>query len=247
MMKQDDERLSGMFAASQPDDRSPVPHTAARRLQDMIRSGELPPASRLPSQRELARQLGLSRASLREALNMLETLGMVRTYPARGTFVSDDARDASSSLGRWRFQGVHAIADVFQSRILIEGELARLAAMQIGQEAIDALIRANEDFERFWHEGDLVSHVDADLAFHNRIAEACPNLMLREIYLSLREMLAETQRQPVPVTAPARMAESIAEHRTIISALSGSDPSAARTAIQRHIANTAKAAGLSVA
>ena len=62
--------------------------SVARHIQGMILSGELATGRRIPGQREFAEQLGISRASLREALLTLETLGLVRTEPGRGTFVS---------------------------------------------------------------------------------------------------------------------------------------------------------------
>ena len=66
----------------------PVTEVVTRRIQEMIRSGEFPPDAKLPSQRILSERLGVSRASLREALLTLETLGLIRTLPARGTFVT---------------------------------------------------------------------------------------------------------------------------------------------------------------
>ena len=66
-----------------------VPQTTVRRIQDMIRSGALKPGAPLPPQRELAERLEVSRASLREALSALGTLGLLRTEARRGTYVAE--------------------------------------------------------------------------------------------------------------------------------------------------------------
>ena len=137
-------------------DRMPVPLAAARRLQQMILSGEIAPDERLPSQRVLSERLGVSRASLREALLTLETLGLVRTLPARGTFVVGAERAASGAPEAWRFAEDFALSEVFQSRLLIEVEIARLAAPVFSQAQVDLLNRYNADFESHWRDGDLV-------------------------------------------------------------------------------------------
>lgn len=80
----------------------PVTQVVTRRIQEMIRSGEFPRDTKLPSQRILAERLGVSRASLREALLTLETLGLVRTLPARGTFVSGEQTGAPKAGQNWR-------------------------------------------------------------------------------------------------------------------------------------------------
>ncbi len=227
-------------------DKGPVTQSIARKLQDMIRSGELPKDSRMPSQRDLSDQLGVSRASLREALLMLETLGLVRTYPARGTFVVGSGTPREGAQDPWRFGGRFSILDVFQSRLLIETELCRLAAPLVTPEIARTLEDANGLFEQAWRTGDLVTHVEADLTFHSLIADTCPNQMLKQLYHSVREMLTESQRVPIPNTAVDRMHASIAEHRAIRDALQARVGEDAAAAMARHIRNTAACVGISV-
>ena len=125
----------------------PVGQAIARQLQEMIRSGELKPGEKFPSQRVLSERLKVSRPSLREALLTLETLGLVRTLPARGTFVVDpDAGVSGSVSGIWRYDDSYSIREVFQSRILIESELCRLSAGALNKATLDALESANGVF-----------------------------------------------------------------------------------------------------
>lgn len=222
-----------------------VTQTAARRLQEMIRSGELTPGEKIPSQRVLSERLGVSRPSLREALLTLETLGLVRTLPARGTFVVDPASEVSPKSA-WRYDEAFGIQDVFQTRILVEGEICRLAAGYVGPAALEQLEQANRDFEESWKYGDLVTHVEADLRFHSGIAEACPNAMLRQVYQSVAHLLTESQRQPIPNTARERMDQSMREHRAILSSLERGDAELAERTMREHIRNTATSAGVTL-
>ncbi|MFQ3251940.1 MAG: GntR family transcriptional repressor for pyruvate dehydrogenase complex [Loktanella salsilacus] len=226
--------------------KSSVTQTVARRLQEMIKSGELSKDEKIPSQRILSEQLQVSRASLREALLTLETLGLVRTLPARGTFVTGTEVSTDAGQQSWRFDGQFTISDVFQSRLLIETELCRLAAPHITDVIADRLHRATQQFEDAWTAGDLVTHVEADLTFHGLIMEACPNAMLRQLYQSVRDKMTESQRVPIPNTAVARMSGSISEHRAILEALRQHNPAQAAAAMAAHIRNTAACAGVSL-
>ena len=223
-------------------DKGPVAQGVARRLQEMIRSGELKAGDKLPSQRILSEQLRVSRPTLREALLTLETLGLIQTLPARGTFVLDPS--AQPTRTGWRYNDAHDLQEVYQTRMLIETELCALAAAVMTPEADACLTTASDMFAEAWQEGDLVAHVEADLALHRGIADLCPNRMLAGIYTNMQHLLSETQHQPIPNTAPARMRQSISAHQAILRALKNRDPDAARVAMRSHIQNTACCAGI---
>lgn len=227
-------------------DRTPVSQAIARQLQQMIRSGDLPKSERLPSQRALSEQLGVSRPSLREALMTLETLGLIRTYPGRGTFVADPQDRPAANGTDWRYSDDYGMADVFEVRLILEGQLARHAAQTSTLDDISQLNLATDKMEAAWERGDLIANVDEDLGFHQHIAGKCPNSLLLQTYTSLSALVTETQRQPIPFTALDRMANSIAEHRAIIAALHNRDADAAQAAMVAHIRNTAACAGITV-
>lgn len=234
---------AGSAASSGPVfDRMPVPHVTARHIQEMIRTGALAPGQRLPGQRELAERLGVSRASLREALLTLETLGLIQTRPGRGTFVV--ARGTQTTPAPWRYAGSYALHDVFQCRLLLECEICRLVAAEVRDEDLRRMREAAEEFRGAWGSGDLLAHVEADLRFHEAIAAACPNRMLRELYGSVRLLLAETQRQPLPATPEERMQASIQEHHRIVDALGRRDPRLAAAEMRNHIVATSRGVGV---
>lgn len=222
-----------------------VPQSVAREIQTMIQSGALKAGDKIPSQREFAKRFGISRASLREALLTLETLGLLTTEAGRGTFVSaTGAQREPGHMAPWRYSDSYPAFDVFQTRILLEGEIARLSAGRLTHLQLDAMENATRTMEEAWSRQDLVSNVEADLLFHGTIVSACSNSMLKALYQTVRDQLTETQRQPIPITDPQRMSQSIAEHRRIIAALRANDGSAARHEMENHIGNTARCAGL---
>ena len=223
-----------------------VPQSAARMIQGMILSGEFKPGSRLPSQRDLSQSLKVSRASLREALLTLETLGLLRTEPGRGTFISETRQPGSNSMARWRYADSYSVVDVFQTRIMLEGKIAALSAGTLSAKDLDALSEAADEMERHWAAGDILSNVEADLSFHGIIAAGCRNRMLVDFYQSVRNQITETQRQPIPMTESARMSDSIAEHRRIIEALRAGDARRAQFEMETHIRNTARCGGVEV-
>ncbi len=224
----------------------PLSQVVARRLQTMILTGELKPGARIPSQRDLSDRFSVSRASLREALLTLETVGLVRTEPGRGTFVT--ARSPAPELRelRWRYADSHSMVDVFETRLMLEGRIAAASALTIDPTGLSSLRHATDEMERCWEAGDLLANVEADLMFHRIIAEACPNRLMRSVYETVSSLLTETQRQPIPRTQSERMRGSVGEHRTIIAALERRDGTAARLAMEAHVRNTAHCAGVTI-
>ncbi|EYD75580.1 transcriptional regulator, GntR family protein [Rubellimicrobium mesophilum DSM 19309] len=224
-----------------------MPQVVARRLQGLITRGEWKPGQQIPSQRVLSEQLEVSRASLREALQTLETLGLIRSEPGRGTFVTYGQEVDRGPELRWRYADSFSLLDVFQTRIMLESQIAASAALVAEGEAVEALVAATDEMQRGWEAGDLVANVEADLLFHRIVVGQCGNRMLQVLYDNVAGLLTETQRQPIPRTRTERMAESLAEHRALIAAFRARDPEAARAAMAAHIRNTALSAGVGLA
>ncbi|MBX8802022.1 FadR/GntR family transcriptional regulator [Pseudochrobactrum asaccharolyticum] len=221
-----------------------VPQSVARKIQGMIQTGEFQSGDKIPSQREFSQQLGVSRASLREALLTLETLGLLETETGRGTFVVGGKPSSSSHMASWRYSDSYSAFDVFQTRIMLEGRITSLAAGRLAASQLDQMENLTQQMEECWARQDLLSNVEADLEFHAIIASSCSNAMLRSLYQMVREQISETQRHPIPITEPARMRASIAEHRRIIAALRAHDGLLAQREMENHILNTARCAGL---
>lgn len=220
--------------------RTPISHSVAKQIQEMIQTGEIPVSERLPSQRILSERLGVSRPSLREALMTLETLGMVQTFPGRGTFVTDPKAKQHGQNEHWRYSQDHVIKDVYEVRLLIEERLARHAAQTCTSQDIKILKQATDKMEEAWSREDLVATVGADAEFHQHIANKSTNSLLLQTYNVASNLFIETQRQPIPFTPVDRMKLSVAEHRKIIDAIVNRDPDSAAVAMSNHIRNTAR-------
>ncbi len=225
---------------------TPLPQVVARRLQKLILDGEWKAGERIPSQRILSEEFNVSRASLREALLTLETLGMIKTEPGRGTYVSSGKPHDANSVLKWRYSDNFPMKDVFETRLMLETQIVRQATSAITEYDLDVLMKTTNDMESFWEAGDLLANVEADLLFHRTLAGAGPNVMLRTLYDTVQGFLAETQRQPIPRTQPNRMRASIAEHRAIEAAMRNRDAATAASAMERHIRNTAECAGIMI-
>ncbi|CTQ43740.1 Pyruvate dehydrogenase complex repressor [Roseibium aggregatum] len=224
--------------------RTPVPQSIARKLQEMILSGALKSGEKIPSQREMSEEFGVSRASLREALLTLETIGLIKTEAGRGTFVVGTG--SGKTMSDWKFAEEHSLQEVFETRLVLEGEIAAHAAGRLSEDDLDRLSQLTDLMEQAWSNRDFLSNVDADLEFHDLIARRCRNRMIAGLYDQVRKLLTETQRQPIPITDPLRMRASLAEHRVIVAELRKGDAEAARTAMRSHVANTALCAGFEI-
>jgi GntR family transcriptional repressor for pyruvate dehydrogenase complex len=225
-------------------DRTPISQIVARKIHEKIKSGAFLVSERLPSQRKLAEELGVSRSSLREALMTLETLGLIKTTVGSGTVVCEPQGSVAPITDHWRYSDHYSVKDVFEIRMIYEGRLARHAAQTATVDDISVLTTATNKMEAAWSKGDLIENVEEDLKFHRHIASKSKNALLYQHYQSIADLLTETQRQPIPYTALNRMADSIAEHRTFIDALHARNSDAAEQAMVAHIRNTAKCGGI---
>lgn len=226
--------------------RSNVTNTAAQKLQDMIKSGELRPDQQLPSQSDLSRQLGISRASLREALSMLETLGFLRIEPGRGTFIATSMPTSTGQLATRAMSTRYDKQDIYQTRLYLESIVVSLVAAAITPAVIAALNEHTTMMCAAWDKNDLVGVVNHDRDFHHAIWAACPNIVLRDMCLSMADEFAATRSYPLPATRPARFVESANEHFAMVDALAMHDGDRAAAMMQGHIRNTAAAAGLTL-
>jgi DNA-binding GntR family transcriptional regulator len=139
----------------------PAPQSASAAAGEVIREaivdGRLPPGRRLKEE-ELARELGMSRTPVREALLMLESEGLVESIPRRGATV--------------RSYAVGDLDDVYQLRALLEGYAARRAATRISPDDLARLEESCDRFDRLRAEDDLLDLVKENLRFHSVIHEA---------------------------------------------------------------------------
>jgi DNA-binding FadR family transcriptional regulator len=206
----------------------------AEQIRALIRSGEYPPGVRLPPERDLAKQLGVSRPSVREALIALEVEGLVEVRIGSGIYV----RGPTAGGNGEEPPAVHAEAGPFEllrARHVIEGECAALAAKSAKKPQLAAIEEALEVMQREF-DADR-QPLAGDQLFHVRIAEATGNGAL----VAVVKMLWDERTGPLykqlehHYDSPALWTAAMAEHRAVVKAIAAHDASAARTAMHRHL------------
>ena len=204
----------------------------ADQLRTLIRGGEYPVGTRLPPERDLAVQLGVSRPSVREALIALEVEGLVEVRGGSGIHVL--AREPAATA-RQVEPNAFGPFEIIRARQLIEGELAALAAQRMSPAQVDGLREALAEFSGDVQRGVLPIH--GDRLFHLRIAEAADNgPLLRavtELFDERNSPLFEQLGQHFEAPETWRLA--LAEHQAVLDAIAAGDAAAAGAAMRLHL------------
>lgn len=204
----------------------------SNQLRELIIGGEFPLGSRLPSERDLAVQLGVSRPSLREALIALEVEGYIEVRMGSGIYVCEPP---AQPAGGFDLSGEEGPLELIQARSLLEGEVAATAARLGKKRQFDAIAEAIDQMEADAQAG--IKPIDADRQFHVRIAEATGNSVLvgvvrRMFDLRLGPLFDQLHSH---FETPEVWAQAIAEHREVLAALRAKDAEGARAAMRRHM------------
>jgi len=218
-------------AIFQPIRRSRLYEGIVQQIQDLIAEKHLQPGDRLPGERELADRLSVSRQSVREALKVLDYLGVAEVRPGEGTFVASTPPtplDPSvySLLSEHTF-----LLDLLEARRIIEEEILRLAARRATRdelEGIEKFLTARES-ELAAGEHDVAS----DLVFHEMLTEATGNTVLLSVMRHLNEMWVQVREKTGRKrTSPHK---ALRFHRQILVAVRRRQHAAARRALRRHL------------
>lgn len=204
----------------------------AEQLRALIAQGEFTPGARLPAERDLAKQMGVSRPSVREALIALEVEGWVEVRTGSGVFVLERGRKIET---RKVPENEWGPLEIIRARRVVEGEIAVLAAQHARRRDIqcigDAVEMMREDTERG------VAPTAGDRAFHTAIAQAAGNAVLvdtvRTYWDARRGPLFERLGDYFENVPSWRTA--IVEHETILEAIRAHDGDAARAAMHAHM------------
>ncbi len=212
--------------------RGPVVPRVETRLRELLREGHWETGRRLPNEAALARELGVGRSSVREAVRLLVRDGLLDVRHGVGTFVADPADrptgpgDVTELLRRAR------LLEVYEVRRALEVEAARLAAERAGPEEI-APLHDQLAIRQARLGGSASAFIEADLAFHLGIVELSGNAVLLDLFTAvlpvLRAALVEmVEREPeLPDTSCA--------HAELLAALTAGDPEAASAATIRNL------------
>ncbi|PWV65595.1 FadR/GntR family transcriptional regulator [Plasticicumulans acidivorans] len=224
-----------------------VSEFAAEAIRELIHSGAYAPGALLPSQRELAEQLGVSRTSLREALSALASRGEIRVHAGKGVFVAEPpaaVETGTSEIG-WSFAEQASPAEIFQLRYGIEGFVAGLAVARTTPEVLDALADNVEALRRELRAEAFDAANRLDFDFHQQLIELSGNRAIAELIGRSAGMFLESQK--LPFLRRERVMETHAEHLRILRALQRQSATSAMRAMQEHIRRAAARIGVQFA
>lgn len=209
-------------------------------LFNEIKSGRMKPGDRLPNERDLSQDLGVSRPSLREALRAMTQLGLVTTRHGGGTYINN--YDDVYLMSILQFISVISddlLVDLIQVRKTLEAEATRLAAVNatdedlqkieaVAQERAALCLRYQDDLKPVREDLNTL-----DYEFHKQIAEASKNKVITAFITSIHATFTEHQNR---VAAKAGIAQSVNEkHIDIVNALKKRDADLARKTMYEHL------------
>jgi GntR family transcriptional regulator, transcriptional repressor for pyruvate dehydrogenase complex len=219
--------------ALRPLARAPLYAAIAERLLSHIVQSELRPGDKLPGERELARRLGVSRTTVRQATVALESQGVLEVRHGGGTFLRHLAPDSSA------FDGVRSRRDrlpaVLEARRALEVPIAALAAQRRTPADLRAIERSLELMRREVDAGEI--GLEGDARFHAAVTGAAHNPVLAELMASLAADVTETRAESLSQTS--RPPRSLADHEAIAVAIEAGDPEAAAAAMRAHLDHVA--------
>ena len=216
-----------------------VTEQAVEIIHQRIQEGTYAIDSTLPSQRDLAAQLGISRASLREALTRLAALGLLEIKAGKGVYVISKHSKAAE-----QWEGEHRISlkDFYQLRYVLEGFCALLACEYLTKQDKVILKQHYEALSNAILQQNWQAASEFDYAFHQHIIDLCHNQSIIQTLKMHNEWIKKSQI--LPFVQPNLAFKTIKEHDAILQALFKHDALAAEKAMQAHIIGAAQRAGV---
>lgn len=201
-------------------------------LREQILNGTLKEGDVLPSERELALRFDVSRVPVREALKILEYLGVVRHVRGKGVFVQRaDLGQFLSTVGPMMMEAPNVLSDLFDIRLILETHAAALAARLCTAEDLEAMEKDLLEMDEGIRSGQHVE--EASLNFHSRILAASHNQVLEMVNLFLEELQHHSRRHSL--WNRERQEEALHYHQNIFAKIRARDPDGAANAMRDHL------------
>ena len=214
--------------------KSSVSQQVFDQLRQQILSGSWKPGDKLPSENELAAQFGVSRVTVRNALQKLSGLGLLETRFGEGSFIrGPEAGAALNQLVPMVYLGRETLRDILTFRRMVEGPICEIACRRATDGEIDQLRQLLGQMERA--EADLASFARLDSQFHGLLARLTRSRMMQQIYQIIDDAIQSAykqnaRRQSVPVT--------LRWYREILAAFEARDSARAREAMEQSLDQT---------
>jgi len=216
--------------------RRKLSHEVLDRLIAAIESGEYPPGSQLPSERELMTRLGVGRPAIREAMQALQQMGLIRiSHGERARVILPTAETVIDQISGAMVQllgsNPRGLDDLKEARILFEVGLVRVATERATRESLEDLrlvLMANREAR-----GDPVRFVASDMAFHRQIAAMSGNMLITAVSQGMLDWVSRFKHDLVSVRGAERL--TLEEHEKIYKAVASGDADGAAAAMAEHL------------
>ena len=213
--------------------RDKVYEGVAKQIERLILK-KLQPGDKLPSERELAETLRVSRSSIRDAIRSLELMGMVEPRQGAGTIVREISSESLvNPLANALKRKEDLIGELLDFRKMLEPQLAARAATRVSPNELSEMEEILERQERKLRAGE--SAIAEDSEFHYAIALASGNSVVLKVLDTLMDLLRDSRERSLQ--EEGRPQKSLAGHRRILAALKRRDGETAKAAMRRHIEN----------
>jgi len=209
-----------------------VYHEIVDQVRELISAGRIKPGDRLPPERELAELFKVSRNSVRDAIRVLEQMGLTESRQGDGTYVRRvSVEELTAPMALLLLQSRRQMRELWEVRRIIEPAVAELAASRITDDELEEL-EAVLSAQRRRVEAGLVA-LEEDTAFHYGIAEAARNTVMLRTLDTLVDLLRQSRERALQ--QHDRPAHSLSGHLRVLAALRHRDPAAARAAMLQHL------------
>jgi GntR family transcriptional repressor for pyruvate dehydrogenase complex len=207
-------------------------------LTGLIASEVLKPGDRIPSEKQLCRQFGVGRTSVREALRGLSVMGILESHAGDGTFVSLNRNRYIERAFQWGLLLDRKVAeDLVQTRLILESNTAYVAARKATSGDLEELDRSLQGMQESI--ANPRRYLEHDLRFHLRIAQSTQNSILANLLTTIRGYLQawveRTLASSPRAGSTSRASRSVTQHKKILQALKKRRPEEARRAMREHI------------
>ena len=209
----------------------------SQQITELIVSENLEPGSKLPSERDLVEALNVGRSSIREALRILEIMGLVEVLPGKGAFVKAITGDLFMPLSELLSTQQESLHHHFEARMVLEPAAAALAARRASRKEVASLRKNMESFKE-----NLVGLIRADIQFHRLVANATENRTIAILMNTITRHDFHGWKAALRTTN--RPHKTVDEHNRIIEAIATRDDKKARSAMRSHLLAARRNLGL---
>jgi GntR family transcriptional repressor for pyruvate dehydrogenase complex len=222
----------------EPLDKKSLSDEVVAKIKSLIVSGDLKEGDRIPSERELCEQFGVSRASVREGLKILSLQGLLSRTNAGTVITTNFASILEETLALNILLNDYSYVDVMEARLFLESTMVHLAASRIETQDISIMSQQLELMAKAEREGNNDDFVVADIAFHQQIAKASRSQVLASLYNAIITLVFRAQKSVREDNSVMKV--SIKFHGKILEALKNKNSEQAENEMKMHLLDVQK-------